>query len=160
MSRLDDAMNRLAGELSERNAPFAIERAVLAEFDRTKRQKDESRRRGRYWFAAAGAIAASVVGLWMMQHQTAQQPGAAPPAAGAQVEAEAELPFVPIPYVLPPAPYERVEVVRMTLPVAELIAAGFQMQTADLGAEAEADVMVGQDGRPRAVRLVSVSSLN
>jgi hypothetical protein len=46
------------------------------------------------------------------------------------------------------------------MPVSELIAAGFRMQTADLGAEAEADVIVGQDGRARAVRLVSVSSFN
>ncbi len=60
----------------------------------------------------------------------------------------------------PPGPYERVEVVRMKLPVAALIAAGFRMQTADLGAQAEADVIVGQDGRPRAVRLISISSFN
>jgi len=157
MSRLDDAMNRLAAEHEQDNAPFAIEQAVFAEFDRVK-----GRKRSRIWFAAAGAIAASVVGLWMAgawmkQHRPVKQP-ATPPAAEAQVDAEAEQPFVPIPYVLPPAPYERVEVVRMMVPVAELIAAGFQMQTSDQGAEAEADVMVGQDGRPRAVRLISVSS--
>ena len=80
------------------------------------------------------------------------------PAAPPSVQAEEEQPFVPIPYVLPPAPYERLEVVRMKLPVAALIAAGFRMQTADLGAEAEADVIVGQDGRARAVRLISISS--
>ena len=150
MSRLDDAMNRLSSEMAESGAPLEIERAVLAEFDRVQRRK-----RGRHWIAAAGAIAASVVGLWMLEHRPAPQL-VAPPA----VEAEAEPPFVPIPYVLPPGPYERVEVVRMSLPVSELIAAGFQMQTSDLGAQAEADVMVGQDGRPRAVRLISVSSFN
>jgi hypothetical protein len=155
MNRLDDAMSRLAAEIaaeSERcRAPLEVERAVLAEFDA---QSDRARRRkrGRVWIAAAGAIAASVV-VWMVESRSVQKT-AAPPA----VEAEAEQPFVPIPYVLPPEPYERVEIVRMTLPVSELIAAGFRMQTADLGAQAEADVMVGQDGRPRAVRLVSVSS--
>jgi hypothetical protein len=144
MSRLDDAMIRLAAETG---APPEIERAVLAEFDRLKRRK-----RGLRWIAATGAIAASVAVVWLVD-RPARQP-VAPPS----VEAEAEQPFVPIPYVLPPGPYERVEVVRMRLPVSALIAAGFRMQTADLGAEAEADVIVGQDGRPRAVRLISISS--
>jgi hypothetical protein len=150
MSRLDDAMGRLAAEQAERGAPFEIERAVLAEFDRVKR-----RRRSRAWVAAVGAIAASVTLVWIAENRPAQKPvGAAP------VEAEVEQPFVPIPYVLPPGPYERFEVVRMRMPVAQLIAAGFRMQTADLGAQAEADVIVGQDGRARAVRLISISSLN
>lgn len=95
MSRLDDAMSRLAAELAAENeqcrAPFAIEQAVLAEFDRVKRRK-----RGRIW-VAAGAIAASVAALWMAEHRPAQQ-AVAPPA----VEADAEQPFVPIPYVLHP----------------------------------------------------------
>jgi hypothetical protein len=150
MSRLDDAMGRLAAEHAECGAPFEIERAVLAEFDRVRR-----RRRGRAWVAAVGAIAASVTLMWIAENRPAPKP-VAPPA----VQAEAEQPFVPIPYVLPPGPYERVEVVRMRMPVAQLIAAGFRMQTADLGAQAEADVLVGQDGRARAVRLISISSLN
>ena len=53
MSRLDDAMSRLAAELAAENeqcrAPFAIEQAVLAEFDRVKRRK-----RGRIWVASRG----------------------------------------------------------------------------------------------------------
>jgi len=154
MSRLDDAMSRLAAELGESEAPLEVERSVLAEFDRVQRGKQKSRKRGRVWIAA-GAIAASVVSVWFVENRSAQMP-VAPPA----VEADAEQPFVPIPYVLPPGPYERVEVVRMNLPVSELIAAGFRMQTADLGAQAEADVMVGQDGRARAIRLISISSLN
>jgi hypothetical protein len=146
MKRLDDAMSKLAAELADTGAPPEVESAVLAEFDRLKR-----RRRGRNWIAAAGAIAASVAGMWVVEHR---------PAAPPSVQVQDEQPFVPIPYVLPPAPYERVEVVRMKLPVAALIAAGFRMQTADLGAEAEADVIVGQDGRARAVRLISISSVN
>jgi hypothetical protein len=154
MSRLDDAMIRLAADLAETEAPFEVERAVLAEFDRSRKRK-----RNKAWMAAIGAIAASAVGVWMLHQRAAPRP-AAPPAIEAQAEAEPEQPFVPIPYVLPPDPYERVEIVRVKLPVSELIAAGFQMQTTDVGAQAEADVMVGQDGRPRAVRLISISSFN
>jgi hypothetical protein len=158
MKRLDDVMSRLAAELAqesaENGAPLAVEQAVLAEFDRVRRSANASRRLGRVWLAAV-AIAASVAAVWVVERRPAQQPAAAP-----AVEAESERPFVPIPFVLPPGPYERVEVVRMKLPVAELIAAGFRMQTTDLGAQAEADVMVGQDGRARAVRLVSISPFN
>jgi hypothetical protein len=154
MSRLDDAMNRLTADLADTGAPLEVEQAVLAEFDRVERRK-----RGRVWIAAVGAIAASVTVVWISENRSAPK-AATPPAVEAQADAESEQPFVPIPYVLQPEPYERVEVVRMSLPVSELIAAGFRMQTADLGAQAEADVMVGQDGRPRAVRLISISSFN
>lgn len=154
MSRLDDAMIRLAADLAETGAPLEVERAVLAEFDKVARRK-----RGRAWIAAAGALAASIGVVWIAENRPVPKP-AAPPAAEAQAESEPEQPFVPIPYVLPPEPYERVEIVRVKMPVSELIAAGFRMQTADPGAEAEADVIVGQDGRPRAVRLISISSFN
>ena len=66
-------------------------------------------------------------------------------------------PFLPIPYTQPLQPGERAEVVRMEMPVAALIAAGFPLATSDAGAEASADVMIGEDGRARAVRLISIS---
>jgi hypothetical protein len=152
MKRLDEGMGRLAAEHEQCGAPFAVEQAVLAEFDRVRRRKLVRR-----WIAATGAVAASVAAVWLGETRPGQQP-VAPPVLVAQ--AEAEQPFVPIPYVLPPAPDERLEVVRMRMPVAALIADGFRMQTADMGAQAEADVIVGQDGRARAVRLISISSLN
>ncbi|HKD08364.1 MAG TPA: hypothetical protein VKB79_20855 [Bryobacteraceae bacterium] len=68
-----------------------------------------------------------------------------------------EEPFVQIPYTQPLAPWERGEIVRMELPVAALIAQGFSIATSDAGAAARADVLVGEDGRARAVRLISIS---
>jgi hypothetical protein len=60
--------------------------------------------------------------------------------------------FVEIPYVVPAAPYERTSVVRMNVPVAALIAAGFRIRS-----QAEdyvpADVLTGQDGRALAVSI-------
>jgi hypothetical protein len=150
MSRFDDAMTRLAAELAAAETPAAIESAVLAEFDRVR-----LRRRSRQWIAGIGVVAAATVAIVVAQSWP-ERKLAAPPAIGSEMER----PFMPIPYVLPPAPYERVEVVRMRVPVSALIAAGLPMQTADPGAQAEADVLVGQDGRPRAVRLVSISFFN
>jgi len=65
-------------------------------------------------------------------------------------------PFIPIPYTMPLAPYERAQVMQVDMPVAELIAAGLPISTSDQGALARADVLVGDDGRARAVRVVSI----
>jgi hypothetical protein len=65
-----------------------------------------------------------------------------------------EEPFVSIPYVVPAASYERTQVIRMEVPVAALRSSGMAVQTRDAGNSVRADVLVGQDGRALAVRLV------
>jgi hypothetical protein len=122
--------------------PPEIEQAVLAEFDRVGRVRVR-----RQWALAAVVVAASALIAWTA--------GRRPPAPEVQMAAQsAEPPFTALPYVIQPAAYERTEVIRMTVPVSELIAAGFAMET-DLGLEVEADVLLGQDRRARAVRLVT-----
>jgi hypothetical protein len=150
--RLTKAMGRLAEDCAAAEPPLEIEVNLLAEFDRTNRRK-----RFVSWTVQAGAIAAALllVGLALRDPQYS-----APPQAAFDPVLESEQPFIPIPYVAPLAPYERAEIVRMNLPVAALIAAGFTMRTNDPGTQVEADVIVGQDGRARAVRLVSISNLN
>jgi hypothetical protein len=69
-------------------------------------------------------------------------------------------PFIAIPYTEPLAPYERAAVVRMDLPMAAIIAAGLPVPPADPSAQARADVLVSQDGRARAIRLISISNVN
>jgi hypothetical protein len=71
------------------------------------------------------------------------------------VKVAAEPPFVEIPYVAPLAPYERTAVMRMEVPVAALIAAGLEVHGPEPGSTLTADVLVGQDGQPRAIRLIS-----
>jgi hypothetical protein len=78
-----------------------------------------------------------------------------PPAANGETDQA----FFQIPYTLPLAPDERTEIVRMDMPVAAMIAAGLPLDVADSGAHAQADVLVGEDGRARAIRLVSISTL-
>jgi hypothetical protein len=68
---------------------------------------------------------------------------------------EESAPFVPIPYTVPLAPEERATIVRMAVPVAALIAAGYKVETPDPGGVVDADVLVSQDGRARAIRLNS-----
>jgi hypothetical protein len=71
-----------------------------------------------------------------------------------------QVPFIAIPYTLPLDPRERVDVVRVDMPVAALIAAGLPVGMADPTGQVRTDVLVGQDGRARAVRLVAVASSN
>jgi hypothetical protein len=152
--RLRAAMDHLAAKAEAVEPSPEIEAALLAEFDRVKR-----RRNMRSWMTLAGAVAACVV-LALVLKYPPHSPLPAQPVPVVEDVQESDQAFVPIPYVTPLGQYERAEVVRMEVPVAALIAAGLQVRTADPGARAEADVLVGQDGRARAVRLISISSLN
>ena len=64
--------------------------------------------------------------------------------------------FIRIPYSAPLEANERAEVVRVELPVAALTATGLHIASADTGARAQADLIVGEDGMARAVRLISI----
>jgi hypothetical protein len=64
--------------------------------------------------------------------------------------------FIRIPYSIPLAPYERAEIVRVELPVSALTSTGLRIATADTGATAQADLIVGEDGMARAVRVISI----
>jgi anti-sigma factor RsiW len=64
--------------------------------------------------------------------------------------------FIPIPFTAPLAPYERTTIARMEVAVSALIAAGVDVRSTD--PVVEADVLVGQDGRAHAVRVLSKSN--
>jgi predicted anti-sigma-YlaC factor YlaD len=80
-----------------------------------------------------------------------------PPGVGSVVTDEA---FVPIPYVQPLDPYESATVMRMDVPVAALIAVGYKVDASDPTSVVKADVLVGEDGRAHAVRVLSGLVLN
>jgi hypothetical protein len=63
--------------------------------------------------------------------------------------------FVPIPYVQPLDPNESATVMRMDVPVAALIGFGYKVERLDPTAIVKADVLVGEDGRAHAVRVLS-----
>ena len=184
--RLSAAMEVLAERTAVVSAPVSVEQAVLAELNAVR---EPVRRRWIYWGAGA-ALAASVAMAWWMGSAPAPKKmeahvTPAPPAAVVKVQAPApgeiasaappvkpapkrrakpapkpEEPFVAIPYTLPLDPYERASVVRMDLPVTALIAAGLPVGAADPTGQVRTDVLVGQDGRARAVRLVTVARSN
>jgi len=70
----------------------------------------------------------------------------------------AEEPFVAIPYTVPLAPEERTTVVRLTLSPSAIAAVGFPLPAIDPGNDTLADVLVGEDGRAHAIRIVADTS--
>jgi hypothetical protein len=140
---LAPAMRRLAARVAEVEPPEDLEARLLAEFDAIHQQGARVSRR--WMVMVGGALAASVLAGSLLVRQ---QPAAKPQSAEAAQ-------FVSIPYTQPLQPYERVSVVETYVPVTALIAAGFDVQTSDPGASVRADVMVGQDGRPRAIRPIA-----
>ena len=157
--------------------PGHIEPLVLAEFQAVR---GLGRRRWRV-AAAFGALAAAVAGFALLHSTTARpKPVAAmkasarlepapvareekpamqsvrrKPAPGRNIE---EAPFVEIPYTLPLDPHEPVTVMRVSMPVTALVAVGLAAAAPDPSAYAQADALVSEDGRIRALRLVSYES--
>jgi hypothetical protein len=63
--------------------------------------------------------------------------------------------FVAVPYSMPIGPNERAELVRVNVSVAALEQWGLRVSAFDPGQRVNADVVIGEDGLARAVRLVS-----
>ena len=108
-----------------------------------------------HWVPALCAAAGLVVTSVALLQPSRPQRGAVVPAS------EPSRPnFVPIPYVPPLEPYESARVMQMEIPVAALLAVGYSVQTDDPAQTVTAEVLVGEDGRAHAVRLLSNTSLN
>ena len=163
-----------------------IETLVLAEFDRAARRPVV--RMSRWALVAGLAAAVLLGLVWVERRQPAVRPPAKIETAAVQAPAEMPVaaaeaaprrkspvrqvkadpsppqpneesqPFLTIPYTVPLSPEERTTVVRMEIPVAALIAAGYSVPVSDPGATLEADVLVSEDGRARAIRPVAISA--
>ncbi len=161
--------------------PADLESIVLSEFRRVRSLGHRDLKLASAILAAAAAL--SGIAVIQRRHVTPPRPGkpvraliaettTIPPAIGTAVisvrkpvrprkapkPAVDSAPFVAIPYTLPLDPLERVTIMRMELPVAALMAVGLAASIPDPGASAQADVVVGEDGRIRAIRLVSFNS--
>jgi hypothetical protein len=138
---LTAALRAMAAETPADAPPF-LETRLLAEVDSVARHRPF-----RWWSPAlvSAAAACLAVVLLLVRVPTEQLAGPVGP----------DDPFIEIPYVLPPAPYERIEMKRMDVPVATLMATGLVVEGREPPDSVPADVLVGQDGRVHAVRLAS-----
>jgi hypothetical protein len=106
-----------------------------------------ARHRRDRWIPVAAAVLAAAVALVVIV------PHRAPSAANREGN-RAVSSFVGIPYLPPLDPRENATIVRMDIQVATLIAAGYNV-AAEPDAIVPTDVLVGEDGRARAVRVLS-----
>ena len=127
-------------------APARLEEQLLTEFRRRSRLR---RMRTRISAAAVGAIAAALAVLvWI-------GPQAPKPAVPSEVAALADDgDFYPLPEADALPPLESALVVRVQLPLASLQLIGFPINEERAADRVEADLLLGQDGLARGVRLV------
>jgi len=92
----------------------------------------------------------------VVHHRRPHPARRAAPSPPRQSELAAD--FIAIPYTVPLAPGERADIFRVELPIAAVVSAGVPVRVADPGARAQADVLVGEDGRAHAIRLISIST--
>ena len=152
------AMNEYEGNVDDRDLAGALRRldravvvpavdpareaALLAAFDAAHRPAGVAGRR-QYWFMAGLATAAAVLMAFSSTFHHAG-PVPQPPNEFVMVPGAATLPAM-----------ESGSLVRMDVPVAELPALGLTPPPSNRTASVRADVIVAQDGIPRAARLVN-----
>ena len=109
------------------------------------------------WALNAAAVALVVIALvhdWRVRHpggHAGQEARVQPePVSGNAAEDSG---FVDVPYALPLVPGEFVSVIRTELAPAALARMGVDVDPVD-GAEVPAELLLGEDGSPRAVRLL------
>lgn len=174
---LTAALKAMAGAEPLSTRVQAIEADLLAAFDRQRAAAETrpaaprpgpARRNVRAWFAAA-AVLVLAVAAWQLAvrrpvpaDETAgimpARPAASPGSELAPRADGQETAFVALPSAIGLPALESGRIVRVALPAAELPAYGFIVEPRPVGGAVEADVLVGQDGQPRAIRFVTVEA--
>ena len=131
-----------------REAPMEVEARLLTEF----RRRSRLRRMRTFMFAGSiGAIAAIITVLvWI--GPLAPRNAASPDATTIADETTAG--FYPLPDADGLPPVESAMVVRVQMPIASLELIGFPINQDRASERVEAEVLLGQDGLARGVRLV------
>ena len=136
----------LAATTREASASGRVEDAVLREMQRIA---EPSRSSLRWVPFAAALLLASASGAWLAQRAVPERPQL--------IEASG---FVELPGAAVMPPFESGTIVRVALPVTSLPSYGIQI-VPDFGrGPILADILVAQDGYPRAIRLVNDSDFS
>lgn len=143
---LDDALARLRNAVDVPPVDPARERALLAAFDRRWTAPKQAPSRWRW--AAVAALAMLTVSLnWFVVKNAPH------PAAGVSDAASDLVKFVQWPGADALPPFESGSLVRVDLPLSTLPALGLSIPFSS-NTVVQADIVIGQDGLARAVRLV------
>ena len=144
---LGEALRRLARDTEVPPADPERERALLKAFDAAWARK-KGRAAPNWWKPAAALLLAATV-VWMIASRWGRAPAGAPRAVAPLATTE----FVVWPGAAELPRFESGHLMRMELPVSALPALGLAPPASRAVVVVQADVLVGQDGFPRAVRL-------
>jgi len=151
---LTEKFRAVRAQLGERRSPYIRRTEMLKRFDAL-----HPRRPVRHWWALAAAAAVLLAvgaGVTMRQGLFSQPAIVAEEVGEGQKDAQ-EAGFIAVPFVPPLAPGELVRVVHTELQPAELASLGVNVDPS-LSSDLPADLLVGADGFPRAVRISDEAS--
>jgi len=134
----------------------ALEADLLARFDQQRAAVERRTVRSARWLAVAAALVV-IVGLAAAWRTVRSQPYADDAFTVASQEEASE--FVPWPGAAALPAFESGELVRTELPASVLPLLGISQGDVPAGGRVTADVLYGQDGLARAVRVVRVQSM-
>ena len=152
-----DRLRELADASSSRLPSPDVEARLLQAFAEARRPHSELATGQLRWLPAiaASAVLATVVALLVLQTRglpTRQTAGTEVASVPARDPLDG---FVPIPGAATLPQLESASIVRYELPLAALPAYGVEIVPDAARRSVEADLLIGQDGYPRAIRLVN-----
>jgi hypothetical protein len=156
--RLTAALRALRDRTAGPADPAALEASLVAAFEgqRTGEPRAAAPASWRGRFALAAMLVLAIAGATLARRAADLPTGsgiAAPQQAGAGGPQDSE--FVPWPGAASLPPFESGQLVRTELPASVLPLLGIRPARAAVGNRVVADVLVGQDGLARAVRLAN-----
>lgn len=148
--RLGETMGRLRLAFAGERSPAFRRSQLMEEFARTRTVP-----RRLLWFrwAGAGAVAVALL-VWAAVLVWRSGPGVTETAGGDEIILFGEEGFVPVPYTPPLAAGESVWIVHRQIQGVELARMGIEIPGGYIS-EFDADIALGDDGWPRAVRVNS-----
>ena len=159
---LSAGLGMLADEHSDLVPPPALQAALMAKYQQQFARRQKVRTLWRAVAAAAACLALVTLGplvtrgkLQSIASETRTPELIALDADSTSADATTTDPFIAIPYAEPLAPYERAELQRVKLTRGTLLAMGLPTDVPDADEPMNAELMVGEDGIPRAVRILN-----
>jgi energy-converting hydrogenase Eha subunit F len=138
-----DCLRALA-EAVQQDAGPSVEQRLLVRF---RERRDNQRRRKYLACLAASLVAAAGLYLAVLHYRSAIQ--SVPREEDNQISG-----FISLPYAQSGVPLEQPVIVRVDIPVSELGMMGLRVAPTGMKEKVRADLLIGQDGVARAVRVV------
>jgi hypothetical protein len=154
---LSAGLRALAEATPGMREPEGMEHRLLAAFEQTRRSRPRAGARGAWKAMAAMAamLAIAVAGATIAWHASERPFEAAGGVSVPGPDDASASEFVPWPGAASLPPFESGQLVRTELPASVLPLLGIRPARAAVGNRVVADVLVGQDGLARAVRLAN-----